>query len=442
MLTFTEFRDVLAAKVFNRFFLSATVFAAILISSCSENKTKPVSNGDFEMRIDSVVPAKFNTGDTVALHGANFGSPDCKEVAFGEIAVSGNDAISWEPEKILIEAPPEIESSSMKIIHSSSNSAPYETKRHILIDALDMFITASLFVTIIFIYLKINKIWKRKHDISVADSQSLAGLSIYIINCILWVFYYIFIETDLKSVLDNAIYILEGSVFFLIGTGLFVKGHEKYGFIALIKRSLRLERSEADYLLKKFFKPKNPELIIDILHQIAMIDEELDKSEEELIKSFAKEWKIPYDPNELDLNRFVSKEDNMYRLRLSVEEYLDSEPHPKQAAQVRDLIITLIKADQKVSLEEKLIMNELEGMFDNFLNKEENGERYTSVVVPRDDQQLSKLKEIAPNLEETNSSGGTAYVIGSYYSRTFAEAICAGYRKADLFAVVCSAEEE
>ena len=109
----------------------------------------------------------------------------------------------------------------------------------------------SVIFTTIQVYLRINKIWKRKHEREVADSQSIAGLLLLIANCILWILYYIWVEDDLLSVVDTSLYLIESAVFMLISTGLWVKGKETRNLWQLIKIALKLERKEANYLLKK-----------------------------------------------------------------------------------------------------------------------------------------------------------------------------------------------
>ncbi len=158
---------------------------------------------------------------------------------------------------------------------------------------IDAFIWISLLMSVVQVYLQTNKIWKRKHEKVVAESQSIAGLSLLILNCLIWLISYV-MKNDIESIIDTSLIILQSTVFLLIGTGLWVRGERKKGFWTLVKQALKIERKEANYLLKKFFKPQNAEIILDILHQVAMIDEDLDEREKNLIQFFALEWNIPY----------------------------------------------------------------------------------------------------------------------------------------------------
>jgi hypothetical protein len=307
---------------------------------------------------------------------------------------------------------------------------------------IDIFVNISLVITLLYVYLRINKIWKRKNDREVAESQSLAGLTIYIINCILWVSYYIFVEPDTKSMLDTSIYIFEGSIFFLIGTGLWVKGQRSAGLWKLIRQSLKLERKEADYLLKRFFKPKHADVIINILHQLAMIDEELDDKEREIISIFAKEWNIDYSVEKLNKERTVGTEGNYIRLRNSVMNYLEQEPPIEQVAQLKDLIDELIKADDKVSAEEELISSELLPLIENYLTSENKIKKYHVIIVPQRPEHDLKIIELVPDSYKVETAGGVAYTMGTFYSYQYADMICRQFRQYNLFTIVHSLEED
>jgi len=171
-------------------------------------------------------------------------------------------------------------------------------------------------------YLRANKIWKRKHERDVAESQSVAGISLLLLNCLLWIVYYI-VNDDYNSILDTSIIMMEATVFLLIGSGLWVKGKRGMSFYQLMKNALKLERKEADYLLKRFFKPLNAEKILNILHQLAMIDEELDPKELLLIQSFARNWNIEYNVEKFNEQNQRKSENTFIKLRKSMEDYLD-----------------------------------------------------------------------------------------------------------------------
>lgn len=307
---------------------------------------------------------------------------------------------------------------------------------------LNIFIITSLILTSVQIYLRVNKIWKRKHEREVADSQSIAGLTLYFLNCILWLFYYLVSQDDALSMIDTSFYLVEATVFLLISTGLWVRGQERIGIWNLAKKALRLERKEADYLIKRFFKPANADNIMSILHQLAMIDNEMDPKEKLILESFAKEWNIEYNEEKFNKDRKKSKTQNYVRLRSSLADYLRLDPPRDQVAQFRDMMNAIINADDKVTEEEELINSELMGIINSYLNKDNRSENYYVLVVPQKPEHEEVINEMLPEAVRMSVSGGTAYSIGSYYSRTYADMICRQYQQIQLFTIVHSPEND
>lgn len=306
-----------------------------------------------------------------------------------------------------------------------------------LVNVIDLLMRASVAFTAIQVYLQINKIWKRKHEKEVAESQSIAGSILMGLTCILSISYYAIVQKDSTSAYETSIYLFQAITFGLISTGLWVKSDVKLSIWDLIKKAIRLERKEADYLIKKFFKPTNAEIIIGILHQLAMIDDYLDPKEKELIEAFAKEWKIEYDADKMEKSPDDS-ENNFVRLRNSVSEYLENEPQKEQAAQLRDMMNTLINIDDNVSPEEELINSELMGLIDNYIKGENESKSFDVLVVPQRNEHHDFIQQLLPNAKRYEVAGGIAYSIGSFYSMKYAEMICNQYREVNLFTIVHS----
>lgn len=304
---------------------------------------------------------------------------------------------------------------------------------------IDFALWFSLGMSLIQLYLRANKIWKRKHERDVAESQSIAGLSLLLLNCTFWIASYI-IKGDYESIIDTSIIMFEATVFLLIGTGLWIKGQKRLGLWTLFKQALRLERKEADYLLNKFFKPQNAEKIINILHQLAMIDEELNEKEKIIIESFAKEWNIPYSYENYENEVKTHRENRFIHLRKSLEDYLDRKPLIEQVAQLKDMIHTITQADEKVTEQEELIISELMGMIDNYIKNDSVLEPFHVIIVPQKPEHEEIIMNISPNATKIRTSGGVAYSIDSFYSIKYAEMICNEYRQINLFTIVHSPE--
>lgn len=294
----------------------------------------------------------------------------------------------------------------------------------------------SLPITFLQIYLMVNKIWKRKHERAVAESQSIVGLTLMFLNCVLWTFYYIFLN-DMQSLIETSFYLLQSFMFLLISTGLWVQGQRSMRLWTLIRRALRLERKEANYLIKRFFRPANAETILYILHQLAMIDNEMDPKELELLEAFAKEWNIDYSAEKMNKHQTNGSEDSFIKLRKSVVDYLNVDPPIEQVAQLKDMMTALIHADEKITPEEELIVDELMGLISNFL-KQDDMRLFNVLIVPQRSDHDDLIKELVPDAKEFHASGGTAFSIGTFYSHKYAEMICNQFREINLFTIVHS----
>ncbi|ROL60781.1 hypothetical protein D9V87_00560 [Bacteroidetes/Chlorobi group bacterium MS-B_bin-24] len=306
---------------------------------------------------------------------------------------------------------------------------------------IDAFIWISLLMSVVQVYLQTNKIWKRKHERVVAESQSIAGLSLLILNCLIWLISYI-MKNDIESIIDTSLIIAQAMVFLLVGTGLWVRGQRKMGFWRLVKQAIRIEKKEANYLLKRFFKPQNAEIIIDILHNLAMIDEEFDEREKKLIEFFAMEWNIPYSAETKNKERKQRVVQNKFvDLRNKLLDYLSRDPPVEQVAQLKDLINEMILADEKITSEEKLVSGELLGIIDSYLQEEERKDVYQVIIVPQNPNQEQKIKELLPDSESIETFGGIVYSVGSFYSKEFAEMVCQRFRKMNFFAIVYNLED-
>ena len=415
-----------------------------LISGCNErDEIREIKNPS--IFLEKIEPMTFQIGDTVKLIGKNFGKQrnNLYVEFFGWEIDDKSGYIYWSDTLIKVVVPvingdDDVNKGVAHINERLSNGISYKVKRGLVVDIINFFVIASLFLTILYLYLKVNKIWKRKHEPEVAESQSLTGLAILIFNCILWVLYYILVNYDTKGWIDQAIYIIEGVIFSTIGTGIFIKGQKKLGYWHLIKKAFKLERKEADYLLKRFFKPMHADVILKIMHQIAMIDEEFDPKEQEIIKAFALDWNIEYNFDKLEYERKQSADNRYVSLRKTITSYLDSEPPDEQIAQLKDMVATMIQADDKVTEEEELISSEIIPMFEGYLNKDKKAIKYDVILVPQELGHIEIIQELIPNSEKLNIAGGTAFLLGSYYSPRFAEMMCNKYRLLNLFAIVYS----
>ena len=295
---------------------------------------------------------------------------------------------------------------------------------------------ASLGITVTRLYLKSNKLWMRKHEKSVAESISvtaeLLGLlpeSILVLNFIL--------ERQWQGMISSLLYISLGVFYILIGIKLWVKGERKKGFLRLFIQAFQQEKAEAGNLAKSFLKPSGAKIVINLLCQIALIDDVLDPREKKFIQSFADNWDIYFDWDELKNNRTDGSPVNYVKLRQDLADYLATYPPSKQVCQLKDVITALVNIDEDFCEEEQLIVGELNGLFSLYLGQHDDLELYHVVVVPKGDRDSEAIATTFPELSPYPVANGlAAYNSGPFYSKKYAQIICQQYRSLDLFGLV------
>jgi hypothetical protein len=293
----------------------------------------------------------------------------------------------------------------------------------------------AVILTLIQIYFTINKLWIRKHERVVAESISISGLFISVLINSFFAFKNVLIE-GYPQLVANAMWIINSFIVILIGIGFWVSGSARKNIWFLLRQALKLERSEAGDLAKSFFRPPSAEKIIDILGQVAMIDDELAEQEKVFIQSFADAWSISIDWNYIQ-NSFGSKHGmGFHQVRESVKEYLNTNPPDIQVSQLGDLLRMLINADDQVTEEEQLIMDELGGIFAEHLGDKEARKVFKVAIVPQDTGQEQAIATLLKDLKKQSVAGGYAFLSEPFYSERYAEVVAERYRAMNVFSVV------
>ncbi|MCB1326764.1 MAG: hypothetical protein KDK35_16135 [Leptospiraceae bacterium] len=304
---------------------------------------------------------------------------------------------------------------------------------------LHYFVLASLAFAVIEAYLTINKIWLRKHEKVVAESISISAQLLAVGTGLPYAIHYL-LDEEWEGAADTILFLLVNGVLFSIGIGLWVEGNRNKGFFALLRKALRLERTEASALLKNFFKPAGADRVIDILIQLAMIDKDFDERERSFIRTFADNWHIDFNKVMREVEKHTAG-GGFVQLRDSVQKYLSMSPPQSQAEQFRDVLQALIKADKKVTEEEELISAELTGMLDDYIGGTQSAP-FTVVLAPQNDAQKHACRDLLPGVSEENLLGGVGYRAGQFYSRNYARMMADKYRDLGILTVVEGEEPE
>lgn len=284
------------------------------------------------------------------------------------------------------------------------------------------------------VYFIINKLWKRKHELVVAESISISAMFISLIINFSFGFQNL-TDGAYSRLSNNLLWIITSAISLLIGVGLFVNSNKGVNFFRLLVRALNLERSEAGDLAKAFFQPSAADKILDILGRLAMIDNDLDEKERQYIQKFADDWSIDIDWDEIEKYKDISG-DRYNKLRESLYSYLRVKPPKEQVSHLIDVIGLLINADGKVTREEALMQAELTGIIKQYLGQDDDIEYFKIAVVPQSIEQENAIAARFPDLNRVEIAGGFAFISESYYSEDYAEEISNQYRILHIFSIV------
>ncbi len=166
-----------------------------------------------------------------------------------------------------------------------------------------------------------------------------------------------------------------------------------------------------------------------------MIDAHFDEREREFIMSFADAWGIEFKPEELERSG-ASGHVDYTNLRQDVADYLATSPPKAQAAQLGDVLNSLVRIDEQITDEEELVLGELDAMLSAYVEDEYEAPMYGIAVVPQDERQDRAIGSLLPGVPKRKVEGGLAYVTGPYHSERYADVICDGYRTLNFFATV------
>jgi hypothetical protein len=282
--------------------------------------------------------------------------------------------------------------------------------------------------------LKINKIWKRKHIAEVTNSISILGNVFDLIPLIFFSLNFLLVA-QWQGLIDSVLWIFAGAVSVLIGSGLWVQENKGKSFWTRLKESLKLEKSEVGHLATTFFRPPAAEIILEIFARFAYIDRDLVAREQELIQSFADTWNIDIDWKEHRKLATLDQSVGLIKTRETVARYLKTSPPDDQVAQMIDVLHALVKIDEKVSTQEKLIFDEVQNFMLGYIDGANGEANYKVIIAPQNRGQDAAIAALLPDVQKIKVAGGSAYLVGSYFSQGYADVICDQYRELGFFTI-------
>ena len=297
----------------------------------------------------------------------------------------------------------------------------------------------SLFFAASAAYLQLNKLWARKHLSEVAESISIPGILVESIPLFFFGVYFLF-KGELLGIIDSVIWLISAVLVTMIGSGFWVKGQRRKGFWKLVKGSISRERSELTVMAREFMNPSSAPQLINVLTSMAAVDGNVDPREAELIQPFADEWNLSIDWDAIPVA--TSSNSRIVETQETLMTYLDTTPPHTQVAHLLEVLQLLINADEDCSSEEQLAFAEISGQIRQYLSADPVKEAFSVVIAPQDEQQDEAIRLMLKNVEVHAYAGGKGYTVGSFFSRDYAEIICAEYRSLGFFTVVMQEQEE
>ena len=293
-------------------------------------------------------------------------------------------------------------------------------------------VASALLFSVFQFYLKLNKVWKRRGIAEVANSISIVAALLGFAVGFPFLLNSLFISGDYPAAGKSVLGLGMAVMMTLISMGYFVDENRGKGFFRLLLDALGAEKSESTDLLSAMIRPHGANKIIEILTQLAAIDDDIAQEEVDLINEFAERWRINIPEIKVGKPEQVT---NLVELKALVQSYLDEKPDVEVAQNLVDLINMMAEADDEVTDEEAMAVGEFTGMIAHYVSQEEGGsiDAFEVVIVPQNEKQSGAVKELIPNIDSVKKQGGEIFIVGTFYSEEYANAVCGKYISLGLF---------
>ncbi|MHC4934130.1 MAG: tellurite resistance TerB family protein, partial [Planctomycetota bacterium] len=164
--------------------------------------------------------------------------------------------------------------------------------------------------------------------------------------------------------------------------------------------------------------------LMAIFKSIAGVDQHIDAREIALIEEFAGRWHL----TPPDLTEGAAKASgDVLAFRKSVANYLQISPPAEQATELLDVLLHFVNADEAVSEEEEIAMDEITAMIMGYVTQSGDHGGHEVVIVPQTDEQVAAVASLLPGIEATSIRGGTVYSVGRFFSSKYADVVCDKY---------------
>jgi uncharacterized tellurite resistance protein B-like protein len=291
----------------------------------------------------------------------------------------------------------------------------------------------SLVFAVVSAYLQTNKLWQRKHIPEVADSISIPGIAVEAIPLFFFGIYFL-VKGEVVGIIDSAIWLTTTIIFILIGSGAWVRGKRGAGFWSRVGSAVASERKEMGALAKALIQPSAREQLVELLQSLAEVDGEVSERETELIHQFASDWGLSISLEQAQPSSNLSA--RLLKVSRSLRKYLQTSPPSQQVAHIEELMQILVNADGTCHEDEKIALEELQGLIASYLSDETSTPDYHVLVAPQSQEQIESLTVLMDESAQHDGAGGRGFTVGMFHSRSYAETICQEYRRLGYFTVI------
>ena len=127
-------------------------------------------------------------------------------------------------------------------------------------------------------------------------------------------------------------------------------------------------------------------------------------------------------------------------LRSRLASYLQRSPPREQVLQVADLMALIAQADNKVTHDEKLVLDETRNLLKAHLAGKNSAQHHV-LLVPQSNAQIKAISDLHPNLPLATDHMGTVFKIGSYHTRAYARVVRRWYSDSGFLCLVVDQAE-
>jgi hypothetical protein len=279
-------------------------------------------------------------------------------------------------------------------------------------------------------YLIVNKLWTRKSHKDVAESISISAAMLGLATGFPFLVQFSLLAPNPAAAVKAGMGIITGIIITMVGTGLWVTENRGERFGALFIRALKLEKKESTDLIKALAQPHGAKELMAVFRAMALVDKHVDERELEMMRLFAQRWRV--DLPDLRVGEDETGGDLMH-LRRSAETYLASSPPAEQAQELLDVLHLFVQADERVTHEEEMVLEELAGMIGSYGGTRGEGGMHEVVIVPQDAKQTEAVQSLLPGIQPKIIRGGRVYSVGRFFSPRYADMVSQKYIDLGLF---------